>query len=142
MILLLLLAQLQAVSAAEMKALVKPAARPLVVHAWASWCGPCVAELPELAAGLRKRRVDVLWVNLDQQPEKAEKLLAKLKLPGQSVRPATNEAFVALRALDEKWEGELPATWIINESGVEFSQRGISNLEELFNQIGKTRRGK
>ena len=143
MILLFMLAQLQAVSAPEMKALVKPASsRPLVVHAWASWCGPCVAELPELAAGLRKRRADVLWVNLDAAPEKAERMLRKLHgVPGRTVRPATADALAELRALDEKWDGELPATWLLAPDGsVLLAQRGLSDLDDLWKHLDQSGR--
>jgi thiol-disulfide isomerase/thioredoxin len=138
----LLWALIQSVTPVEMKALIKPASRPLVVHAWASWCGPCLAELPELATGLGKRDVDVVWVNLDGDPQKGERVLLKLgKTPGRQVRPATAEAYAALRALDDKWDGELPATWLLATDGsVQLSQRGLSDLDELWKRIDQTRR--
>lgn len=50
---------------------------------WASWCAPCQTSLPALEA-LRKEfpadQFQVIAVNVDQDPEKARKLLEKLKI--------------------------------------------------------------
>src|SRR5438477_2041833 len=42
--------------------------RPRIVHLWASWCVPCLIELPDLLATFReaeKRGVDVVLLSLD-----------------------------------------------------------------------------
>src|SRR5262249_51632159 len=55
------------VDAAGLLAALVPAGRPLVVNHWATWCDPCVAELPRLvraAAGLADR-ADFLGVSWD-----------------------------------------------------------------------------
>jgi thiol-disulfide isomerase/thioredoxin len=66
---------------------------------WASWCAPCQTSLPALEA-LRKEfpadQFQVIAVNVDQDPEKARKLLEKLKIGYPS---ATDP------------EGRLPATF-------------------------------
>ena len=44
---------------------------PVVVNIWASWCGPCKVEAPDLAAAARRfgRRVQFVGVDiLDQRP--------------------------------------------------------------------------
>lgn len=50
---------------------------------WASWCAPCQTSLPALEA-LRKEfpadQFQVIAINVDQDPEKARKLLEKLKI--------------------------------------------------------------
>ena len=131
MALLLLMMQLQPV--ADLAPLMKPQDRPLVVHAWASWCGPCLVELPELVDGLRSRKVDVLWVNLDEKPESASRVWKKLKkVPGKAVRAQP----AALHPLDEKWEGDLPATWVLSAEGkVIWSKLGSSDLPELWKTL-------
>jgi thiol-disulfide isomerase/thioredoxin len=130
-LLLLLMMQLRPVP--DLKELLRPHDKPLVVHAWASWCGPCLAELPEMVAELRKRPVDVLWVNLDEKPEAAARVWKKLgKVRGQAVRAQA----AALHPLDEKWEGDLPATWLLGADGkVTVSQHGRSDLPELWKNI-------
>lgn len=53
--------------------------RPVLVNLWATWCAPCVAELPTLAA-LAKREgtsLTVLTVNQDLDAAKAAPFLAK-----------------------------------------------------------------
>jgi hypothetical protein len=89
-----------------------------------------MVELPELAAGLRERKVDVVWVNLDEKPESAARAWKKLKrVPGKAVRAQP----AGLHPLDEKWEGDLPATWVLSPDGkVIWSKLGASDLPQLW----------
>lgn len=43
--------------------------KPLVVNIWASWCGPCIFEAPELAAAAADSRGQVQFVGLDIQDQ-------------------------------------------------------------------------
>lgn len=52
--------------------------KPLLVNLWATWCAPCVAELPALdrLAGTLDGKVKVLTINQDTgQPDKAGQFL-------------------------------------------------------------------
>lgn len=54
----------------------------LILHFWASWCGPCVEELPSLQEFAKKmdNKVFILAFNLDTQIESMESFLKEHKV--------------------------------------------------------------
>lgn len=55
-----------------------PRSHPLLLVFWATWCEPCVAEMPDLAAlhGRQAGALDILGVSLDAFLHPAEKSLS------------------------------------------------------------------
>jgi thiol-disulfide isomerase/thioredoxin len=99
-----------------------PAAQPLrMVHIWATWCGPCVHEFPELVALAEyppMREVDVLLLSADLPDERAAVVdfLREQSSPWDSlIAENFNEDVINLFPPD--WGGAIPATFFYSRTG-------------------------
>jgi len=99
--------------------------RVVVVHLWATWCGPCLKELPMVAKLAREagsRGLDFLPVSLDDPTEAsavfvARVLAAKTGNPHWSPILKTDHIESLVGDLDPRWEGEIPAFFAFDREG-------------------------
>jgi thiol-disulfide isomerase/thioredoxin len=111
-------------SAAEVRRMIETSgARALVLNAWASWCGPCRQEMPDLVRlrdAYRDRGVRVVLLSFDLESSVAD---ARRFLAGHGVtdttliRGDTENDQEFLQNLDPRWSGALPATWVFDGAG-------------------------
>jgi peroxiredoxin len=114
---------LEAIDDAEVAKLIKNEARKLtVVNLWATWCGPCVAELPELVTMnrmYRGRPFRMVTISLDDTAKRDEalKVLTEnhVALSNFILKSSSRDAFA--EALDKEWPGPIPYTLIVAPGG-------------------------
>ena len=116
-----------------------------VVNFWATWCGPCVKELPlfdALADKYRNKPVKVLLVSLDmksQVPDKLSAFLEKKKIRSEVIHLDDRDANRWIPMVDETWTGAIPATLILqNKRGKKYfveSEIDEKKLQDALNQI-------
>jgi len=133
---------LAAIDAKGVESLVKNDSGKLrLINVWATWCGPCVAELPELVTMnrmYRGRPFEFVTISIDE-PEKKGPALELLK---QKHVAATNYLFnsddkdALANVLDKKWEGPVPYTLLVAPGGkVIYRHNGAVDPMELKQAI-------
>jgi len=100
--------------------------KTLFINLWASWCGPCRAEMPhisELYKSLEKEpTIEFLLVGLDNDIEKSRKFLE-----GKSWSFPTAHASFGLNSSLQS--NSIPTTLVISPAGkIVFYQEGMSNF--------------
>jgi thiol-disulfide isomerase/thioredoxin len=101
-----------------------------VINVWATWCGPCVTEFPELVEihrMYRSREFEFVTITADP-PERREQALAFLNKQHASMKNYIfneDDPYQLADALGFEWQGALPYTAVISPGGkVVFSQMG------------------
>lgn len=93
-----------------------------LINVWATWCGPCVVELPRLIETnrmYRHRNLEFITISMDSPTRKAEalRLLKKNEASNRNVIPAEDRPYEVIEVLDPEWSGALPYTLLIEPGG-------------------------
>jgi thiol-disulfide isomerase/thioredoxin len=94
----------------------------LLINFWATWCGPCIVEFPDLVdmnRMYRRRNFQFITVSLDS-PDQKDKVLAFLKnqqASGTNYLFASENKYPLIEAVDKNWSGALPYSLLIAPGG-------------------------
>jgi thiol-disulfide isomerase/thioredoxin len=129
----------------DLKALLaKPKDKPLLVNFWATWCDPCRDEFPDLVkidSEYRPKSLDFVTVSLDEIKDingRVPQFLTTMKAKMPSYLLDANDPEPAINAVDPRWQGDLPATFLYNSQGeLIYKHFGRVNAAELREAIDK-----
>jgi thiol-disulfide isomerase/thioredoxin len=115
----------------------------LLVNFWATWCGPCTEEFPEIQKMIRmyaKRALNVVTVSINNPDEKKFVLdfLNEQHAIGRNLLWSTNDSSDAVNAFGTGWDGGIPYTVLIGMNGqVLLREQGTMNALEVRRAILK-----
>ena len=112
-----------------------------VVNFWATWCAPCVKELPHFEQlNSENKNIKVVFVSLDFKNQFESKLLPFLKkksIKSEVVFLSDTNYNTWLPMVDKDWSGSIPATLIIKNGDKFFVEKMFSNYGELNDYVNK-----
>ncbi|MBB6460009.1 TlpA family protein disulfide reductase [Flammeovirga kamogawensis] len=108
------------------------------IDVWASWCGPCLREIPSLQDLEKKHHgKDVVFVSLsvDQDTEAWKKMVIKKGLEGNQFHFADNNDFVQKFNIQS-----IPRFILLDKKGkvkaADAPRPSSEDIEKLFEQLG------
>ena len=113
-----------------------------VINFWATWCAPCIRELPyfqELHENYKDKNLEVIFISLDF-PGKMEKSLLpfikKRKINSRVILLDDADEKTWIPKIDPNWDGGIPATLIYNEDKRTFYAHAFTK-ESLLKEVNK-----
>lgn len=129
---------LQDIDAAGITALLKNKSDKLrLINVWATWCGPCMAEFPDLVTinhMYRDRGFELVTISSDEIVNKAKALafLQKKQVSGPNYIYTGNSKYKMIEAIDPKWQGALPYTALVEPGGkIVYAKEGAIDPDTL-----------
>ncbi|HYF30582.1 MAG TPA: TlpA disulfide reductase family protein [Chitinophagaceae bacterium] len=104
----------------ELAEYIRKSDHPLVVNFWATWCAPCIEEIPYFQKEVKKyaaQNVELLLVSLDfaeAYPKQIASFIKKKSFEATHFWLDETNADYFCPQVDAKWSGSIPSTLFIN----------------------------
>ncbi len=114
-----------------------------VINFWATWCRPCVKELPffdTLSTKYSNRPIKVILVSMDMEERIESNLkpfLERKHIKDKVVVLTAGKPNSWIDLVDPSWSGAIPATIILKGANKTFYEKSYHSFQELENDLLK-----
>ena len=114
----------------ELLQFIQSRTNPTVINFWATWCGPCVQEMPWFNKIVNENKnVDLVFVSLDDNrayPDKIQSFINSKNITATLIW--LNEPTPDISPIEPAWKGMIPSTiFVNNKSGYKkFKEQQVS----------------
>ncbi|MEQ8733302.1 MAG: TlpA disulfide reductase family protein [Rhodospirillaceae bacterium] len=127
------------VSPADLEAiLAQEQGNVVVLNLWATWCAPCLVEIPDLQkleADLKDSNVSLIGISVDEPQFSTDHIsdMRDRRFPGFRTYARDNrDVDYLVSVIDPAWNEVVPTTYIIDRSGAVHTRiQGKKSLEEF-----------
>ena len=129
--------QVKKVRITEIEEIIQKSDHPVIISFWATWCLPCVHEIPYLQETVKKygnKGVELVLVSLDFKesfPATIESFIKQKNFQASFYWLNETNADHFCPKIDQKWDGSIPATLFVNNktSYRKFYDRQLTPLQ-------------
>lgn len=112
-----------------------------VINFWATWCKPCIEEMPyfeQLHEEFSDNKLKVVLVSLDFEKDVETRLIPFLEaqqLQSDVALLLDGKYNNWIDKVESSWDGAIPVTLIYNATDKQFHGKQYANFEQLANMV-------
>ncbi|XOV92622.1 MAG: TlpA family protein disulfide reductase [Bacteroidota bacterium] len=109
-----------------------------VINFWASWCRPCILEIPYFEA-VDKSQAKVYFVTVDhpEDMEKAMKMVERIQVKSPVFLLNERDTDKYIKSISIDWSGAIPATLFVDARGRRYFHEQAFDKPELDKFVKK-----